>query len=73
MMSLALPYFLENARDLEIIGVALGLFFWVQMIRLCFRHEQNSIEKFLWIIFMLVMPPLGALLYFFVRVTKFQG
>jgi len=73
MMVLALPYFLENARDLEIIGLVLGIFFWVQMIRHCLTREQNAMGKFLWLIFMLVLPPLGSLLYFFTRVTKLHG
>jgi hypothetical protein len=61
--------FLENARDLEFIGLALGIFFWIQMIRHCASRPAPSMEKFAWILFMILIPPLGSLLYFFLRVA----
>jgi hypothetical protein len=61
--------FLENARDLEIIGLLLGLYFWIQMIRHCATRPAPSMEKFAWLLFMIVVPPLGSLLYFFLRVA----
>jgi RsiW-degrading membrane proteinase PrsW (M82 family) len=69
MMPLALPYFLENARDLEIIGIVLGLIFWYQMLRLCAARERNSMARFLWIVFMIVAPGIGSLIYFLLRVV----
>ena len=73
MTTLAIPYFLENARDLELIGLVLGLIFWFQMVRLCYLRESNTVEKISWLLFMIVMPPLGSLLYFFVRVPRLRG
>src|SRR5450432_636081 len=40
-MVLALPYFLESARGLELIGVL----FWIWMIYECATRERNSTEK----------------------------
>jgi hypothetical protein len=73
MTPLALPYFLENARDLELIGVVLGIIFWIQMIRLCLTREPSSRQKVLWLIFMIAVPGLGSLIYFFVRVPALRG
>jgi len=72
-LPLAIPYFLENARDLEIIGLVLGVIFWIQMIRLCVTREPNSVEKILWLVFMVVVPGLGSLVYFFARVSRLRG
>jgi hypothetical protein len=70
VLPLAVPYFLENARDLEIIGLVLGVIFWIQMIRLCLTREPNSTGKFLWLAFMIIVPGLGSLVYFFTRSPK---
>jgi hypothetical protein len=72
-MPLALPYFLESARDLEIMGLALGIVFWFQMIRRCAMYEQHSAAKFLWMVFMIVVPGFGSLIYFLVRVVMIRG
>ena len=73
MMPLALPYFLESPRDLEIIGLVLGVIFWFQMLRFCAAREPNSAMKFLWMLFMIVVPGLGSLVYFLVRVARIRG
>jgi hypothetical protein len=70
MTPLALPYFLENARDLELIGLVLGAIFWFQMLRHCARFEPNPATRFLWIAFMIVVPGVGALVYFLARVVR---
>jgi RsiW-degrading membrane proteinase PrsW (M82 family) len=69
MLPLAFPYFLENARDLELIGFVLGLIFWIQMIRLCLAREAPSPAKIAWLVFMVLAPGLGSLVYFFLRVA----
>jgi hypothetical protein len=71
-MPLALPFFFENARDLEIIGAVLGAIFWIQMIRYCLMYEREPVQKIVWVIFMLMVPGLGALIYFFARVTRLR-
>jgi hypothetical protein len=73
MPPLALPAFLENSRDLELIGLVLGIIFWIQMIRLCATREPSSAQKFLWLAFMIFVPGLGSLLYFFLRVGRRQA
>ena len=70
MLPLAFPYFLENARDIEIIGFVLGIIFWFQMLRHCITREPDSPRKFLWLIFMFIAPGLSSLVYFFVRVAR---
>lgn len=70
LVPFALPAFLENSRDLELIGLVLGLIFWIQMIRLCATREPASWEKILWLAFMIVVPGIGSLLYFFLRVSR---
>jgi RsiW-degrading membrane proteinase PrsW (M82 family) len=69
MLPLALPYFLGNARDLELIGLVLGFVFWIQMIRLCLAQEPSSPAKVAWLVFMVLVPGLGSLVYFFLRVA----
>jgi len=70
MLPFALPFFLENGRDLEFIGLVVGAIFWFQMIRLCALREPPSLQKILWLAFMIVVPGIGALFYFFLRVTQ---
>jgi hypothetical protein len=72
MSCLALPYVLENGRDLEIIGLVLGVIFWIQMIRFCITREPHSMEKMLWLGFLILAPGLGAVIYFFARVPKLR-
>ena len=70
MLPFALPYFLENVHDLEIIGLVIGVIFWYQMLRHCLTREPGSLTKFLWILFMLIAPGISSLIYFFVRVAR---
>jgi hypothetical protein len=58
------------SRDLEIVGLALGILFWIQMIRLCAAREGPGWEKIAWLLFLIVVPGVGSLLYFFVRVAR---
>ncbi|MCE0522173.1 MAG: PLD nuclease N-terminal domain-containing protein [Methylacidiphilales bacterium] len=69
MMPLALPYFLESARGLEILGVL----FWIWMIYECATRERNTTEKILWLLLVIFAPLLGSLIYFLVRVVKIRG
>jgi hypothetical protein len=69
MLPLALPYFLANARDLELIGLVLFAVFWFQMIRVCLVREASSPAKLAWVVFMVLVPGLGSLVYFFLRVA----
>ncbi len=69
MMPLALPYFLESARGLELIG----FLFWIWMIYECAARERNSSEKILWLLLVIFAPVLGSLIYFLVRVVKIRG
>jgi hypothetical protein len=73
MLPFAVPAFLENSRDLELIGLVLGFVFWIQMIRLCALREPSSAQKVLWLAFMVLVPGLGSLLYFFLRVARRQA
>lgn len=72
-MFFALPYFLENARDFEIIAFVIGIVIWVQLLRHCLAHEHDTTQKILWVIFMIAAPGVGSLIYFFVRVTRLRG
>jgi RsiW-degrading membrane proteinase PrsW (M82 family) len=69
MLPLALPYFLANGRDLELIGLVLFVVFWFQMIRQCLIREASPAAKIAWLIFMVLVPGLGPLVYFFIRVA----
>ena len=73
MLPFALPYFLESARDIEIIGFVLGVIFWFQMLRHCLTREPDSVKKFLWLLFMFIAPGFSSLIYFFVRLAKVSG
>ena len=68
-LPLALPYFLESARGLEILGVL----FWIWMIYECATRERNSTEKILWLLLILFGFGIGPLIYFLVRVVKIRG
>jgi len=50
-----------------------GLFFWLWMIYECATHEQNERRKILWLLLVIFTPPLGPLIYFFVRVLKVRS
>ncbi len=73
MLPFALPFFLENGRDLEIIGFVIGVIFWFQMLRHCFTREPDSPKKFLWLLFMLIAPGISSVIYFFLRVARVSG
>ena len=73
MLPFAIPYFLENARDLEIIGFVIGVIFWFQMLRHCITREPNSPVKLFWLLFMILAPGISSLIYFFVRVARLNG
>jgi hypothetical protein len=70
MLPFALPYFLANGRDLELFGLVLGFIFWFQMIRFCATREPASAQKIGWLLFMIVVPGIGSLLYFFFRAGR---
>ena len=72
LQPLAVPAFLESPRDLEMIGLVIGLMFWLQMIRHCATQEPPSMEKTMWLVFIIGVPGLGSLLYFFLRVTRLR-
>jgi hypothetical protein len=67
-MPLALPYFLESARGMELLGLVFSL--W--MLYECAIREKNSVEKVLWFLLILI-PAVGPLIYFFVRIVKIRG
>ena len=69
MMPLALPYVLESARGLELVG----LLFWIWMVYECATRERQSAEKILWLLLVVFAPVLGSLIYFLVRVVKIRG
>ena len=73
MSTFAVPAFLESPRDLELIGLVIGVMFWFQMIRHCATQERPSWEKTLWLIFIIGAPGLGSILYFFLRVTRLRS
>jgi hypothetical protein len=68
-MFFALPYFLESARGLEL----LGFLFWIWMIYECVTRERNSMEKIMWLLLVILAPVIGSLIYFLVRLVKIRG
>ena len=64
-----LPFALIGSSGLEI----LGLLFTIWMIYHCATRERNSTEKILWLLLVVLVPDLGALIYFLVRVVKIRG
>ena len=73
MFSVLPPALLGNPRELEIIGLVLGVIFWVQMIRYCVTREPASLEKIAWLAFIILVPGLGSLLYFLFRVSRLRN
>ena len=67
-MPLALPFFFESVRGMEFLGLAFSL--W--MLYECLVREKNPVEKILWFLLILI-PAVGPLIYFFVRVVKIRG
>jgi hypothetical protein len=43
------------------------------MIFHCVTRERNLTEKILWLLFILLVPIIGVLVYFFVRVVKIKA
>ena len=68
-MLFALPFFFESARGFAF----LGFLFWIWMIYHCATREPNSTQKILWLLFVILVPDIGALVYFFIRVVKIRG
>ncbi len=64
-----LPYFLETPKGLAVLGV----FFWIWMICDCVKRVRPASEKIFWLLFVCFVPPVGALVYFFVCVLKVRA
>jgi hypothetical protein len=69
MMPPAFFSLLASAGGMELIG----LLFWIWMIYHCATRERNSTEKILWLLLVVLVPDIGALIYFLVRVVKIRG
>ncbi len=52
--------------------VLVGLCFYVWMIVECVRRERGM-ERLLWLLLVLLVPDIGAMIYFLVRVVRIQG
>jgi hypothetical protein len=52
--------------------VLLGFLFYIWMIVECVRRERGM-ERLLWLLLVILVPDIGALIYFLVRVVKIQG
>lgn len=63
-----LPVFFESPRGLEFIG----LLFCLWMIADCVKRERQMLEKILWLLFIIFVPIIGPLVYFFIRVVKIR-
>ncbi len=61
--------YLEGSGGLALIGFA----FWIWMIYHCATREPNSSQKVLWLLLVVLVPDLGSLIYFLVRVVKIRG
>ena len=49
----------------------IGLLFYVWMIVECVRREPpGSMQKALWLLLVILVPDIGALIYFFCRVVR---
>jgi len=69
MRVLALPFFFESLRGLEM----LGLLFCLWMIFECVSRERRKGQMVLWLLLILFTPPVGPLVYFFIRVVGIRG
>ena len=64
---LALPALFESVRGFEIIG----MLFWIWMIVECARRETpGTMQKWLWLLLVILVPDFGALIYFLCRVVR---
>jgi hypothetical protein len=50
----------------------IGLLFYIWMIVECVRREKGS-ERLLWLLLVVLVPDIGSLIYFLVRVVRIQG
>ena len=61
---------------LALIGVGgfglIGLLFYIWMIVECVRRETGT-ERLLWLLLVVMVPDIGSLIYFLVRVVRIQG
>ncbi len=63
------PVFFESARGLELIG----FIFYIWMIYECWRREPNTPDKIMWLLLVALVPGIGSLIYFLLRVVKVRG
>jgi len=68
-MPFALPFIFASPRGFEFIG----LLFWIWMIYHCATREPRSMQKYLWLLLVVLIPDIGALIYFFARVVRIRG
>jgi hypothetical protein len=61
--------FFESLRGLEVLGII----FWIWMIYECVRRERKGLEKILWLLLVVLVPDVGSLIYFLIRVVKIRG
>ena len=61
---------------LALIGVGgfglIGLLFYIWMIVECVRRETGT-ERLLWLLLVVMVPDIGSLIYFLVRVVRIRG
>ncbi len=50
----------------------IGLLFYIWMIVECVRRERGT-ERLLWLLLVVLVPDIGSLIYFLVRVVRIQG
>jgi hypothetical protein len=63
------PTFFETPKGIAV----LGFFFWFWMICDCFKRIHPVNEKIFWLLFICFVPPVGALVYFFVCVLRVRA
>jgi hypothetical protein len=49
----------------------IGLLFYIWMIVECIRRETGT-ERLLWLLLVVLVPDIGSLIYFLVRVVRIQ-
>ena len=59
---------LLGARGFEL----LGLLFWIWIIYECALRERG-LERVLWLLLVVLVPDIGGLIYFLVRIAKIRG
>jgi hypothetical protein len=49
----------------------IGILFWIWMIVECLRRETpGTIQKFSWLLLVILVPDIGSLIYFLCRVVR---